>query len=620
MARKRNLTAVDTYINQDRPNTNYSKTKTLGVKYPEQFAYVTYPTPFPVGAKITKATLSWVTWGEMPESGNHTFNVTPVTSAVPYTRMTYNTRPERDTTKTVTVTRSGPQPHRQVWEVDVSDWLQDVSDGEPWYGFRIGTSDTQQRWIYSRNNTAEGIPGPSLYVEWADNPDEPSDLAPNEGVVGTPKPSLSFSFVDYGGSNVLKKVQVQISRTTSFTSPMWSSGELTITDGQPVIKLASTSFPGAASGERLYYRIKAMDEDNLWSGWSPRAWFQYVPLESLTLLTPSPENPMFTDASPVISWRQTGVQTAWKITIFLKGRPEKTVYDTGIVAGSEQVHQIPKSVLRWDNRVYEMTLRTWDDEDRVRAPNSLPYNYMKIEVPYTSDASTVLPYNVKAEQIGKTPRIAVTWQRDATADEWQIVRAGPGMESVVLDQITHSEAILANGTYRYIDRTAPPKTDFWYTVRPVTNGRRTTGRRTDDFRFDVEAIWLMENSGYNHLCINGSDQGEWTLPENVTSHSVINSQIPVMVRELRSGYQGSISGTLITEEVYQPGLGAKDKYRRLMQFKTSGDTYRLVAGDQNIPVVLSDVEVYPTPHWDLRYECSFNFWQYDEIWWEEETS
>lgn len=617
MAVKRNLNAIDTYINEDRPDTNYAKSKRLGVKYPEQFAYATFATPFPIGAKIVKATLSWVTWGEMPETGNHTFNVTPVTSAVPATRMTFNNRPDRDTSKTVTVTKSGAVPHRETWEVDVSDWIQDVSDGEPWYGFRIGTSDTEQRWIYSKNNTAEGVRGPTLRVEWADNPDAPDNLQPNEGVVGTAKPALSFDYVDFGGSTVLSKVHIQVSRTTSFTSPMWDSGWIKAGDGVPVINLVTTSFPGAAVGEKLYYRIRAMDEDNLQSGWSSRAWFQYIPMPALSLISPPPGDPrLITDSTPLISWTQPGTQTAFQIRVYRKGRSQNILYDTGKVTSTLRRHQIPEKVFRWDDKAYEMTLRTWDDEDRVRAPNSLPYNYLKTELWYDEDASSVLPTNVRVEQINNTPRLAITWERAAPADEWEITRSGPGMDSVVVAKISQASALLANGTYRYIDPTAPPRTPLFYTVRPVTNGRRSSGRRTSgDFEFTVEAIWLIQ--GTTQLVIQGEEQGDWSLPENVTAHQVINAQMPVLVRELRSGYNITMTGLLVQEDKYQPTLTAKDKYRRLMGMKTSDEGMRLIAGDQNIPVMISEVNVNPTPAYDLQYECSFTAWQYDEIWWEE---
>src|SRR5690606_26911774 len=55
-------------------------------------------------------------------------------------------------------------------------------------------------------------------------PSQPSDLRPSEAATSLAKPHLTFTYEDLGGNTALAAVQVQISATSSFSSPLFDSG------------------------------------------------------------------------------------------------------------------------------------------------------------------------------------------------------------------------------------------------------------------------------------------------------------------------------------------------------------------------------------------------------------
>ena len=605
----------DTYVVAAKPNTNFYGSARLGVKQSmgsnTQEALVHFSRPFRPGVKIQRAILAYHTH-QMPENVAHTMQVARVTDKVNYSTVTWSTRPSVDTATMLSQTKSGPLPSGQEWRWDVTAMVQEWSDGAPMYGFRISTSESTQRWIFAEETTAVQADGPTLWVEWADNPDEPQSLFPNEVVVSTNKPMLTYEYVDISGDVQLTKAHVQISTSPTFVTVDWDSGERNVST--PNLSLTQMGYPGATAGVKTYYRIRVMDGDTLWSNWSSVAWFIYKAQSSATLIAPDPAAPLFGDSTPQIAWNMPN-QTAYQVAIAGVSDPSRFFWNTHKVTSTQNVIEVPKDVLRWDNGYYRLIVRLWDDEPRGSVPGAPAYREFDLNVQFASALGTGAVDWVQAEQVGQTPRVRLTWDRATAADAFEVVRRTVSTGAQVLvGRLDFEDTVQPDGTFAWEDVGCPPNTDVKYLIYPIADGRRQAGRWTDEINVPLEAIWLVTPT--HTLVINGDDQGTFELPESATVFHPIGSDEPVVIREPHRGYDGSLSGLLIEEEKYQPHLSAQQKYETFLAMKSRPEGARLIVANLNIPVALSEMNAYPTPFYDLRFICSFNFAQRGEVWWD----
>lgn len=634
MGSARRMWSIDTYVNAKKPTTNYHGAPRLGLRKwdsPDaQYAYLTFPRPFPFGAQIVSAKLTVTTYS-IDQWGDHTLNLSLVSEKTSYSRMTWNNRPDVRADNQITLTKNGKLDGGTTWEFDVKAMLQLVSDGKlEWNGFRVTTGDTQQRWLYAQETTLSSE-GPWLQIEWSDRPDEPQNLTPNEGVVGTPKPALSFEYIDVAGDISLAQAQIQTSPSASFSTISWDSGILKDVT-RPVIYLSGTTYPGATPNQRVYYRIKVADGAGLWSRrWSAPAWFTYKAPPVLTMTSLDESNPRFGDSTPDISWTLSGgTQTAYRVTLARTANPSVILWDTGKVGSSDNVISVPPKVMRWDDTNYRLIVRVWDDEPRVSAANSLAYSTVNLNVHLDQDDAMEPVSSVRVEQViakgGLMPFANVIWDRPISADAYEIARQDGDDDDApkrIVGRATYEESLQGDGTHRFQDRTAPGNTRIRYIVRPVTNGHRAPGRPSAWTSLRTEAVWITTEDPQGgaelmSLVINGSDQGTWELPEEATVHQVRNSQTPTIIRELHRGYQGSVDGIVVQEDKYQPYLTLHQKKERFFWFKKRLGVVRLIAGDVNIPVRLANMNLHPTPDYIQQYAISFDFYQDGEAWWDVE--
>lgn len=633
MGKSTNQRCWDTHVATSRPDKNYGRMSRLGVwtNAPEgtSHAYVGFTRPFPLGAKILSAKLSFRTRGSMG-TGSHTMLVRAVTQSFAFGRVTWNTRP------TVAqggseLTKSGALADGELWEIDITAQMEAVSEGRPWYGLRIHTTDAVARWIYSEDTLPDQKwGGPKVTIHWSDAPDEPASLSPDEGVVGTSKPAMSFEYLPIDEDAVLQAVHVQTSTSTSFAAPQWDSGQKPWTE--PTVLPGDLGYPGAVVGQKTYWRIRVMDKGG-WSGWSPIADFTYRPEPGLTMTAPvGGTAPIdggdsvvlrgyITDSTPQISWESPG-QVAYQVTVALETgslAAKDWIWDSGVVkATSPTSIEIPKGVIRQDKVPYRIIVRAYDAYRRIAVSND-PYTYSgaRAVVEFTDDPAMTKVTNVVGTQVPRTPTVRVAWKRASAADEYQIIRDGVSdvgrSRRVFADKVEHADVVQPDGTFAYIDHGAPPRTPYRYSIYPVTDGKRGVGTLGNVVETRLDGIWLVMPTF--SLMIAGVEQGTWDLPEAVTAHEVIGAAAPTLIRDAHKGYQGSLSGTLVEEKVFQPGITGQMKKDRFLTIKDDPRGARLVIADLNIPVLLANLNVYPL-HFpgDLRFACSFDFWQSGEMW------
>jgi hypothetical protein len=208
---------IATTVSETAPTTNQNSSTRLGVRdytNRDANAYINWSIPFPLTSTVSNAKLVFYT-APIAESGTHGFIITRLNQAFNATTVTYNTRPTSMVAGDLTVTKSGAQADKTKWEIDITAWMQAVSNGTKWYGIRLVPSVFEDiaRWIYSELWTDTTI-RPYVEMTWSDAPKKPTGLNPSGGLaVASAKPILKAQFVDLSGSTTIGFVQGQLSTT-----------------------------------------------------------------------------------------------------------------------------------------------------------------------------------------------------------------------------------------------------------------------------------------------------------------------------------------------------------------------------------------------------------------------
>lgn len=589
MTTKTVVNATDTYVSSASPSKRFSRVSYLKVSA-TSFGYLYFSLPFTRGATIVSAKLTLTSYSAA--AATRTYRVGRVASKQNYSTMSWDNKPAMAppyATATSSTANGG-----QKWVFDVATQLQAVSDGAFWWGFRVDTTSTAPlRFDSSQSPYADRRP--MLVVEWADEPDIPSDLAPDGGLaVSTPKPVLRYTYGDFGGNTELSAQRIQVSTSPTFSSIFWDSGVQPTTI--PEFDLATSTFPGFTAAV-MYWRVMVQDGSGKWStDYSDGARVRYVERGLVTITQPSGDTIM--DPTPPVSWTFTGAQSAYRIIVYRGDKIRFPVYDSGRRPSASQATFVPEGILR-DDKTYTVTVQVWDDVERASVPGAPAYRQQSKTVWFDDDLATPRPTAVTATQRGQSPLIDVEWTVANQPDAFQLSRDG-----VILGQFEPSEVRVVGQRYIFTDRTAPPLVPVRYDVRCVVAGKRSVGMSTM-LHHKVPGVWLTTPT--ETVCLAGQEVGSPTLGERSTVHEV-GERVVVITDALR-GHEGDWSGELYSDILIAQGVTAKEWRDRLMRIRSNPLGARLHMGPVNVPVTLANINVRANPHTELSYTASFSYWQ-----------
>jgi hypothetical protein len=225
--------AIDSFVRQDRASDNYGKKTYLTVDEvsasDEKYVFVFFPRPFPLGSTIVAATLKLYLYGAW--SGTTIITAKRVQDSWKELKVNWNNKPSANATNPATATiTSGADGDEVTW--DVTDMLQDVSDGFDWYGVRLESDSTTAKKFRSAEYSLANY-HPILEIEWAEPPGDPTDLVPSGGrKISASEPVLSWTYNDQYGSTRQSASRVQIDDASDFASVIWDSGMFSNTKSQ----------------------------------------------------------------------------------------------------------------------------------------------------------------------------------------------------------------------------------------------------------------------------------------------------------------------------------------------------------------------------------------------------
>lgn len=588
----------DTWVGVSQPSATHPRDTHYRLRSNEGFGFLWMRSPAPVGALVTKATLTLSAYGA--STGSRNLIVHRVGESWKESKTNWNNRPA---TAGAGINHAiGTLADRDVIEIDVTSIVQLWAGGSPNYGFRLNTTATTMHSVRAFNSSAP----PTLTVEWSDRPSMPTDLRPSEAAVSLSHPHLTFVYRDFGGNTELSSVQVQINGTDSFTSPAFDSGEVPTEEAG--LNLAETAYAGLTAGGAAYWRVRARDGEGLWSVWSDsvRMERRAKPVVSITNLGAGEVY----ETSPPIIWSVTGVTgprpARFRVLVFDVDDLTRSIHDSGELTSSETSYTIPFGVIR-DGQDYRIVVRVWDGWLREATPGDPTWASDFKTVTVAVDPTVDPVSSLTASQAGVSPKVVLEWERSATPDQFVIYRDG-----VPVRQVDAPDVYVGGTTYRYGSYGARPNFEHEYEVRAIVNGRQSASNPTAVFAVPVEGIWLIDRDRDIEVTLWGNDSGTWQMPDDASVYTPIGAK-PVRVVSGMRNLEGSISGELIE------GFGKSfaEMEADLFRLKLRPmEPLQIVAADMAFTALVGNVTIAPTPKTragQLVKAVSFDFWSLDDF-------
>jgi hypothetical protein len=599
---------LGTYVVANQPTLNFNAKLSLAVRTGGDgncyaYLYFALPSAITAGATVSSAKLVLYTQA-MSTAEDHILTARMLNQTVNYSTVTYNTRPTSLQSVNRSVTKNGVLVDKTKWEIDVTADMNSVAAGAKWYGYQLSVDDNVARWIYGDIHTSTAY-RPALVLVWSDSPKKPTGLTPSGGLnVSVNKPLLKANFIDVSGDTSLDSVQVQLSSSTSFTTPVFDSGVVPAVAAE--YDLSTSAYGGLADGATIYWRIQFWDGAGLPSGWSDTASFKRDAKGTLTITNPPSGTPVVEDVTPPIIWTFTGeTQTHYQDIIqHTENGVLVTDWNSGKIAGTVTTVTVPAGKITDPGATYTLIHRVWDSKQRVATPGDPVYTEATRDFTFVPGA-TVGVTDLVVTTPGPEPRAKLAWTR-ATAPDWfNIYRNGKVLKAKVLP-----EDVLVSGTsYEYYDGFHPdPYRPIEYKVQAVVNNIASATNNTVSATLTSRGTWLRPEGTSDWLFIAGREDRNFKINHQTAVLESLDGRKTVVTQAL-GGFEGTISGQLINFN----GKTAQEWRDIYIDFAKKGGRFWLTTGEYTmlVAVIFGDYSqrTIPVPVFDI----SFDFYQQENL-------
>jgi len=502
--------------------------------------------------------------------------------------------------------------------VDVTTLLQAVVSGAPYFGVEISVdpaSGTVGPVRFGSSENANVDRTPLLTVSWSSAPDAPADLRPGSGrFVSTRKPVLAWSFGDVRDANAYQSAyRVLVDPTSPIVTP-FDFDSTQIASGVSQIDLSATAYAGLPTdGSVRYWNAQVWDDSGAISAVSDPVAFRYAPLGVVAITGPA--GATVSDVRPEISWTFTPptapagfgavVQEAYRVTIErLDGTKPFLLADSGLVTSTATVWSAPIALSDL-SKTYRVTVEIADNLDRESLPTAPALARAVKTFTFTPSGSVTDPTGLTAT-VEDGFAVRLNWSRATRPVRWALEVDG----QIVDDQID----VTPTGTayvFRYYGVFPRKATTIKLHAIEVVGGSEVLSPGASvAVTTDPYGIWLVDPATGTKIQIAGRDNLAADIAESSAVYPRLGDRAPVVVTELVRGYEGSISGTLVSWNGSTPRA---DKATAIALRKLGTDL-RLVLGDLNLPVAIFQMTANPTPRPDDQaFEVAFGFVQVGEF-------
>lgn len=482
------------------------------------------------------------------------------------------------------------------WNIDVTADVQ---------GFYNKTKGNWGWSLYTTSATRRNVRGssapeyhPYLLITYIPPAKVPTDLSPQGGAVSVADPVLTFTTGDDTTA-----INVQIDPASDGVTPDFDSGTVAATGG--VLDLSATAYAGLGDGDTTYWRARAQTAAG-WSAWSPWVSFSREDMGAVTIISPDATP---ADTTPPVEWSFTGTQVAYQV-LQVQAADGQVILDSGRIAGADTDWTptanldpyFPNGYNGWEGRT---VVRIWDDKVRIATQGAPAYAEEVLDWTVTFDGAVEPLDTLTATQVLNVPMVVLAGTRAAgTPDEVVIFRNG-----IQVARMPGTD-VFTGDDFEWVDWTAPMYTLAEYRVAPVVNGAVAADGPTVEITPRCVGVWLVNPETDASAVLWGVDEGSWARDDIAAVHqTVAGMAAPVRRRLARPPLSGSIAGDVFTVH----GLGGLPTETALNSFAEddAGVVYRLVAGHLNIPVVIGNVAVSPSPFEGdsrRRAKARFDWW------------
>lgn len=561
---------------------------------PDMKAFLYFSNPFNLpNAIVTSAKLRLYVRGGTTNTGTRTVTAKRPATGMAFRYLNYYSRPTTYRGAYGTSTTTGALGGSSVLEFDLTNDLQYIAKGSPFYGYELST-DAPFTMVVDGANSARP---PELVITYSYPPTAPRDLSPAQGrAVSIPKPHVGFTYYDTQGLEKVSAVQVQTSAGSSFTSVAWDSGQ--VASSVPSLDLAQTTFPAMTSGQTRWWRVRAKSSVGIWSDWSQPTSFKYVPLPVVTITNPEAS---FSDPTPPITWTVDVPYVQWAAS-FRKIRSngsQKIIEHSGRRTGSPDMWT-PAEGAGQDGATYRIYVDVYDSVEREATPGAPIFGNAQLNTTFEPSSTVPAPTALTVESDYPRPEAVLSWRHTQLPDAWRIYR-----DDVLLATMPGVDTRLG-ATNRHEFRALAPAGEHTWRIRAVVNGKASYGSSAT-VATEFRGTWLFDEDGVA-VCIQDDREHDMKYVEVSAIHEPLGSDRVVVVTQALRGLEGTLDGLLT-------GLKGQDETpelwrKNLLEFKQSPATQRtLVIEDQVIPVIIRNVTVKQAPKRARSWIASFEFYQ-----------
>lgn len=601
----------DSYTDEGTPNRNFGGQVKIGVNGSGagqlQRTYITFSLKaLPKNAIVKEALLHTYLRGST-WAGANVLTARRITTAWSESKIKFSDAPTTTATNDATATVTAGSAGDEV-EWDVTDMVADAVSGSAFHGIRI-TKDTSGDDFFHSSEQSNHNLRPKLVVTYAIPPAAPSNLRPRgDHSVNASKPKLAWD------SDDVSAVWVQVDDDSAFGSLYYDSGWQAATEPFWDLALASApSFTALTDNTGpWYWRVKVKSTDGDASNYSDSATFERNSYGTFSIDSPAVDGDAVDESTPTIITSLTGrtqTQIAW--TVYRKGTTDTTflqVQNQEPIATDDGTFELLQGAVTDPDADYRIVVKSWDTFDRETAVGEAAFTDDIRDFIYDPSAGTTVVAALAASQPTlNAPVVRVSWTRAAAPDSFDIL-----VDSKVVTQHVDPGDVFVSGTsYHYDIYTSSPRSNHTYSVIATENHVDSISNPTVDFSSSVAGIWFIAPDDGILLPLWGKESVSASIGETGTTYELLNRPTPVRIVDAIRGLEGTVAGILDSVG----DITVQESYDALISLKSLavGANIRLCFGPKNIPVILGEVSVAPTPDPEERWEVSANFWQSGEF-------
>lgn len=605
--------ASDAYVSEKYPARNYNSARRIyladGSAANTRFGFIYFGVPSGMaGTQVLSAKLRLYSGAGF--TGDVTLTLRRLASKFSVNRVNWNNKP--DVTGLVKSLTKTSAPAGTMWEFVITDEMQQIADGAPWYGFRIQATGAAAKWLYSAQ-AAEQF-RPTLEITWSDAPDQPEVLVPDFGVsVSVPKPTLKWDFVDPSGDTTMQSFHLKLFSTEALADANGVGDLLDLVQPAttPQWDLDSTTYAGIAAGATVWWRVQNTDGAGIPSAWSDPAYFTRTDKGVLTITNPAAPvapNPAFVEeATPPFSWTFTGrTQESYEVILTTPETPEKRLWTSGIITSTDTAVTPPPGKITEVGKTYRLIVRIYDTVDRAALPDDPIYVEATRDFVFNLSTTVTTVAGLVGTADVYRSRMTLEWTRATAPDYFVIMRDGK-----VIAEVEPSELLVTGTTYRFRDDEAKPRKETTWRVAAKVNGATSANNPAVVGRVKPITTTLSETDDDRTIFLFEPKVAA-EKAESSDIHYLLGDAPPVLISQSLRGYEGTVSGVLLNETV--PGMTAEGQLSSLEWFKERpGQVLKLVWVDKVMRVVIRNVTDEPIAYPDgtVEYLVSFEFFQVD---------